>query len=140
VDEQHLIGIEVEGFSFDPMRTVPLFSVREVSPTPSPRASVLSNIDHPHRSPIIQALVVALELVADRQASKGDRGPSDKPTLKLVFRYGGELLPLVALLAGDLEQRVIAVSILAVIAFARYDRGCAPDVISSNLRTFMPCN
>ena len=81
--------------------------------------------------------------MADRQASKGDRGPSDKPTLKLVFGYGGELLPLVALLAGDiivLEQRVIAVSILAVIAFASYDRGCAPDVISSNVRTFMPCN
>jgi hypothetical protein len=102
----------------------------------------LERIDHRHRSPI-QALVVALELVADRQASKGDRGPSDKPALKLVFTYGGELLPLVTLLAGDiivLEQRVIAVSILAVIAFASYDRGCAPDIISSNLRMFMPCN
>jgi hypothetical protein len=33
VDEQQLIGIEVEGFLFNPMRAVPLLSARKVSPT-----------------------------------------------------------------------------------------------------------
>jgi len=42
VDQQHLIGIEVEGFFFNPMRAAPLFSARKVSPTLSLRASVLS--------------------------------------------------------------------------------------------------
>ena len=45
-----------------------------------------------------------------------------------------------ALKFWDAIAGVIAISILAVIAFADYDRGCAPDVISSNVRTFMPCN
>lgn len=33
----------------------------------------------------------------------------------------------------DAIAGVIAISILAVIAFFDYDRGCTPDVISSNL-------
>ena len=45
-----------------------------------------------------------------------------------------------ALKFWDAIAGVIAISILAVIAFADYDRGSAPDVISSNLHMLTPCS
>ena len=45
-----------------------------------------------------------------------------------------------ALKFWDAIAGVIAISILAVIAFADYDRGSAPEVISSNLHMLTPCS
>jgi hypothetical protein len=45
-----------------------------------------------------------------------------------------------ALKFWDAIAGVIAILILAVIAFADYDRGCAPDVISSKMHMLTPCS
>ena len=45
-----------------------------------------------------------------------------------------------ALKFWDAIAGVIAISILVITAFADYDRGCTPDVISSNLHMLTPCS